>query len=234
MTPSERCILLMVKHPGFVPVKTRLAASLGEAKARSLYEALAADAVRILAEEDRLLTVLYDPPEAGDAVARWLGSGPIYRPQRGSGLGERMAAGLREAFDAGFHTAVLTGSDIPGLDSDLARQALDGLDTHDAVIGPAPDGGYYLIGFSGESFLPEAFEGIPWSTGEVFSRTLGVLERKGRRVLVLPFRRDIDTIEDLQFFAADPPSCIGPVFRAWLMENEPIYFTGGKSPKNVL
>jgi hypothetical protein len=63
---------------------------------------------------------------------------------------------------------------------------------------------------------------------------LGVLERKGRRVLVLPSRRDIDTIEDLRHFAADPPPCIGPAFRAWFRENKPVYFTGGKSPENVL
>ncbi|NPU84524.1 MAG: glycosyltransferase [Syntrophaceae bacterium] len=214
----ERCVLLMVKHPGFVPVKSRLAAALGPEAARSLYEALAADAVRSLASGDHALTVLYDPPEAREATASWLGQGPGYRPQRGADLGVRMVAGFREAFSGGFRKAVLVGSDVPGLGGDLVRQALTGLDGHDAVLGPARDGGYYLIGFRRETFPPEAFAGIPWSTGEVFSKTLEILEKNGRRVFVMPSRSDIDTAEDLERIAADPPAGLGPAFREWLLK----------------
>ncbi len=199
----ECCVLLMVKHPDYAPVKTRLAADIGPEAARSLYEAMATGTVRALISGDHVLAVFYDPPAAGEATARWFGPGPIYRPQRGLDLGERMAAAFREAFDEGFRRAVLVGSDIPGLSGDLVGQALADLDSHDAVLGPACDGGYYLIGFNREAFLPEALAGIPWSTAEVFSKTLEILEKNGRRVLILPSRRDIDTLEDMRRMGTD-------------------------------
>jgi len=206
----------MVRHPGHIPVKTRLAAAIGPEAARSLYEALAADALPALAAGDHALVVLYDPPEAGEATARWLGTGPLYRPQRGRDLGRRMASGFRVAFEEGYQQAVLVGSDIPGLNGSLIEAAFAGLQSGAAVLGPARDGGYYLIGFSRETFLPEAFRGIPWGSREVLAKTVEILERHRRRVFLLPSRRDVDTAEDLEYIAAALPPEAGPAVREWL------------------
>lgn len=212
----DRCLLLMVRHPGFVPVKTRLAAAVGPDAARSLYESMVSDALRALLPGDHDLVVLFDPPGAGEATARWLGPGPLYRPQHGCDLGERMASAFAETFEAGHRQAVLVGSDIPGLDGALAGQAFAGLEGRDAVLGPARDGGYYLIGFNRDAFLPEAFRDIAWGSSGVRERTLETLERRGRRVLLLEERRDVDTAEDLQEIAAQPPPATGPAVRSWL------------------
>ena len=76
-------------------------------------------------------------------------------------------------------------------------QALESLEKHDAVIGQAFDGGYYLIGFRKDTFKPEAFQGIEWSTDKVFEETTKIMKRLGLKFYVLPKFRDIDKLDDL-------------------------------------
>ena len=73
---------------------------------------------------------------------------------------------------------------------------------HDAVIGPARDGGYYLVGFRNDTFFPGVFSGIAWSTGTVFRSTMQAFGKAGQRVHELPLWQDVDTIEDLKDLAA--------------------------------
>jgi rSAM/selenodomain-associated transferase 1 len=102
-----------------------------------------------------------------------------------------------EAFEMGFRRVVLIGSDIPDLPLDFIEEAFTSLKKKDAVIGPAFDGGYYLIGFRGRTFSPMVFDGMAWGTKTVFEKTMTVLRKLNRRVHTLAERRDIDTIEDL-------------------------------------
>jgi 2-phospho-L-lactate guanylyltransferase (CobY/MobA/RfbA family) len=104
-------------------------------------------------------------------------------------------------FSRGCCDALIVGSDSPDLPSRFYDEALAALRDHDVVVGPAYDGGYYLIGFRRETFLPDAFAGISWSTPEVFTRTLVILRNCGRRVHLLPPWWDVDTIEDLRALA---------------------------------
>ena len=97
---------------------------------------------------------------------------------------------------------VLIGSDIPDLPAPLIKEALAALHMHDAVIGPARDGGYYLIGFRNDTFFPGVFSGIAWSTGTVFRSTMQAFGKAGQRVHELPLWQDVDTIEDLKDLAA--------------------------------
>jgi len=108
-----------------------------------------------------------------------------------------MEHALRQAFVQGFSRAVLIGSDIPDLTVELMDEAFSSLRTNDAVIGPAFDGGYYLIGFNRDTLLSEVFEGMEWSTDTVFAETLARLKASGLKAHQLPQQRDIDTLADL-------------------------------------
>ena len=92
--------------------------------------------------------------------------------------------------------------DLPDLPGDFIALGLEALDTHDAVLGPSSDGGYYLIGFSKQTFLPEAFDNIAWGTGRVFAHTVKMLKRHHRRIHALPRWHDVDTLEDLKALVA--------------------------------
>jgi glycosyltransferase A (GT-A) superfamily protein (DUF2064 family) len=105
---------------------------------------------------------------------------------------------FQRCFADGFSQVVIIGSDIPDLPPETFAEAFTALERRDAVIGPAVDGGYYLVGFREETFIPEAFEGIAWSTEGVFAETLERLIRAGVGVHRLPSRRDVDTPEDLR------------------------------------
>ncbi|MHB8844344.1 MAG: TIGR04282 family arsenosugar biosynthesis glycosyltransferase [Nitrospirota bacterium] len=200
--PIGPTILFFVKFPVTGNVKSRLAASLGADAAFALYRNFVLDMLASIEASGMPLRVCYHPPEAGAAVRRWLGSSREYLPQEGADVGERMENAFSQAFAGGCPRAILVGSDIPDLPPAVFTNALRALDDHDAVIGPAQDGGYYLIGFRSDTFLPGAFRGIAWSTASVFPRTLQVLEGAGRKVLRLPLWRDVDTLDDLRDLAA--------------------------------
>jgi len=89
------------------------------------------------------------------------------------------------------------GSDSPDLPEEVIIEAREALEIHDAVIGPSLDGGYYLIGFKSNAFLPKAFEGITWSTDAVFRETMARLKEAVRDVFILPPWNDVDTFDDL-------------------------------------
>jgi rSAM/selenodomain-associated transferase 1 len=128
----------------------------------------------------------------------WLGERHCYRPQTGKNLGERLKNAFDNAFEEGFSKVVAIGSDSPDLPVHYLKESFEVLQAHDAVIGPANDGGYYLIGFSKEGFIPEAFDNISWSTDSVFEQTVSILKRHGRNVYLLPLWHDVDTIADLK------------------------------------
>lgn len=191
-------ILLFVKAPVTGRVKTRLAAAVGDDAALELYRSFVLDLLEILDSGGFAATVLFDPPDAADAVAAWLGRNRRYLPQQGHDLGERMKNAFQAVFGSGAPKAILIGSDLPDLRPQILIEALDALERHDAVIGPALDGGYYLIGFRDETFRPEVFRNVPWSTPDVFEITMRRFTNAGAQVHPLPQWRDVDTIEDLR------------------------------------
>ena len=104
---------------------------------------------------------------------------------------------ITQAFAAGHDPVVLIGSDIPDLPATLLTQAFTTLESADVVLGPAMDGGYYLVGCHKNRLPPEMFTGIPWSTPDVLPTTLRILTHHHRTVALLPAWRDIDTSDDL-------------------------------------
>ena len=190
-------LIVFVKSPEG-KVKSRLAESIGEGPARGLYRCFVPDLLDALDGGDYDLTIFHHPPEAGETVRQWLGRGRSYAPQAGADLGERMKRAFEECFAAGCTAAVLIGTDFPDLPAEMIETAFTALEANDAVLGPALDGGYYLIGFRADTFFPEVFAGLPWGTDAVFDRTRDILEGHGLKVSVHPLWRDIDTVEDLR------------------------------------
>jgi rSAM/selenodomain-associated transferase 1 len=196
--PDNPLILLFIKAPLSGQVKSRLAAVLGQDAALELYQKFVLDILSSIEKSGVPCVVFHHSPDSGEIVKNWLGGRLPCLPQEGRDLGERMERAFRRAFSEGASRAVLVGSDIPDLPPELLNDALASLSENDAVIGPAKDGGYYLIGFRSETFFPDIFRGIEWSTDTVFSRTLQIFERAHQKVSLLPPWRDVDTIDDLK------------------------------------
>ncbi len=195
---NDCCIIMFVKNTEKAPVKSRLAASLDSQTAISLYRCFVADLLDTIGRAEWPLAIFFYPPHAGDEMKAWLGNGCALVPQRGNDLGDRMKNAFEEVFFQGFNSALLIGSDTPDLPVKILEQACDSLKTNDAVIGPALDGGYYLIGFNHDRFAPEVFEDVAWSTQETFRQTMSIFGRLGLHVHELPRWEDVDTFHDLE------------------------------------
>jgi rSAM/selenodomain-associated transferase 1 len=198
---DQPLILLFIKTPARGQVKTRLAVALGKDAVLELYQRFVQDILDTVEQTGIPVMICYYPPDSGNAVAGWLGPGQQYLPQEGRDVGERMENAFRQVFIRGFSRVVLIGSDIPDLPAQLLNEAMAALLTHDSVIGPARDGGYYLIGFRSDTFFAGVFSGIAWSTGTVFRSTMQAFGKAGQQVHELPFQQDVDTVEDLKDLA---------------------------------
>jgi uncharacterized protein len=189
-------LLVFVKEPRPGAVKSRLAARIGAEPAAAVYRAMADEEIRRTTPrgDEYERRFLFDPPDSGPRIAEWL-PGQIILSQGGGDLGERMARAFADAFASGARRAALIGTDVPALSYEDVRDALESLDEHDVALGPATDGGYYLIALKGPE--PELFAGIRWSSGEVLAGTLERAARRGLSVRVLRTLGDVDTVEDL-------------------------------------
>jgi rSAM/selenodomain-associated transferase 1 len=198
MIDDTTCILLFVKYPDKGKVKSRLSNALGEDTVLRLYEAFVFDLLETVNKGKYRFKVCFHPPSAQKKIASWLGKSYLCMPQNGSDLGEKMKNAFTSAFSEGLEKVMLIGSDIPDLPKEIIDEAFasDG----EAVIGPATDGGYYLIGFKRNTFLPHIFEGMQWSTPSVFEKTMEIFRRHSYKVHILPQWQDVDTPEDLRAF----------------------------------
>jgi uncharacterized protein len=187
---------LTVKYPERGLVKTRLARDIGDDAACEVYRTMAE---KIFAETgpdagsyERV--IFYSPAASEQKVTEWL-PGVRVVPQRGSDIGEIMYNAFCDMFEAGAEKAIVTGADIPGLNRHIVNLAFQELGHADIVIGPAMDGGYYLIGM--KSRLPDIFRGIPWGTARVLAETLRVTGRLRLTVRTVTPMTDVDTLKDL-------------------------------------
>ncbi len=187
---------MFVRAPEAGRVKTRLAASIGADAALRVYRRLAEHTVReALAVAGAEVRVHYTPADAEAIVRAWLGDGPMLLPQAAGDLGERMRDAFARAFANGHRRVVIIGSDLPEMRAGLLHRAISLLDGHQAVIGPARDGGYYLLGLT--RLVEGVFEGIAWSTPGVLQATLERLEVAGITPALLETLTDVDVVGDL-------------------------------------
>lgn len=192
----RRCVLYFVKYPEPGKVKTRLAATVGAERAAAIYRTLAERVLRRLPEAEEVV-VMIDPPEQAGPIAEWLGKVRPhlrYLTQASGDLGVRLAHAFDTAFASGFDAVAAIGTDCVELGPEHFTEAWAALATHDAALGPAVDGGYYLLALRAPH--PELFHGIAWSTDIVRSQTLDRAARVGLRVHLLPMLHDVDTEAD--------------------------------------
>jgi rSAM/selenodomain-associated transferase 1 len=201
---------VFVKAPAPGRVKTRLATEVGVHRAAEIYRDLGRRVVSACAGSGHDTVVWFAPPEARSAVREWLKglSVAAFRAQLSSPLGVRLDAAFRQHFDEGARRVIMIGSDCPGVDAVLVSRALPMLDEHDLVLGPAHDGGYYLIGLRAPA--PHLFQGIAWSTEAVLEQTLARARQLGLSAALLPTLRDVDTASDARALGMLPDAARFP------------------------
>lgn len=203
--PSHPALVVFARAPELGRVKTRLAAAIGADAALACYRTLGARVVGAVAPSTAWRTVVaFTPAGARDATARWLGPAADYAPQADGDLGARMAAAIEREGAAGASRVAVVGTDCPDVDARVVAEAFARLDTADVVLGPALDGGYYLVAVHAPLGRARAlFEDVPWSAPDTLAVTLRRAEAVGLRVALLAPRRDVDTVEDLAAWEAD-------------------------------
>ncbi len=202
--PVERAIsthervIVFSRFPVPGQTKTRLIPALGPEGAANLQRRMTEHTLyrvrRVETEQGCSVEVRYDGADRR-TVRDWLGDHFILRHQGGGDLGQRMARAVRDAFQAGMRRVIVVGTDCPGLTTGYMKEALSSLEGHIAVLGPANDGGYYLIGLN--RYIPELFEGVDWGTAQVLEQTLARAARLGIESKLLALLDDIDRPEDL-------------------------------------
>lgn len=185
--------VIFLKAPRVGLVKTRLGREIGYEKAAEVYRLLAEGQIRRM-PRGLSREIHYAPDDAGGEMASWLGAGEAYRPQAAGDLGARLQEATGDALARGFDRVVVLGADCPALDARVLEDAFSRLDSADVVLGPAGDGGYYLVGL--RSPAPRLFEDIAWGTATVLATTLERVRELGRSCALLPVLADIDTADD--------------------------------------
>lgn len=190
----DRLILIFVKHPIPGQVKTRLGKSIGMEKAAEVYQHLLAYTRDIVLSVPADKAVFYGNIIPETDLWKQVAFDRIL--QEGQNLGERMKNAFQWGFQKSYQKILVIGSDCVQLTSQIIEQAFLALEEKDIVIGPAVDGGYYLLGMN--TLHPDLFKNKSWSTSSVLSDTLIDIQNNNRSFSLLEKLSDIDTIEDLK------------------------------------
>jgi len=195
----SRALLVFAKAPKPGNVKTRLLPAVSPKEATDLHAACIVDTLRLsrgLRRVDVLWFTAGGPGHFRKLRKIQPGTTPATFSQRGGNLGARLEHAFGKGFRAGYREIVVIGTDTPWMGSARLRAAFVALRAADVVIGPAEDGGYYLLGMNKP--IPEVFRDIPWSTDGVLTATLKAISRAKLRVKLLPKDFDLDRPKDLQ------------------------------------
>ena len=198
-------LTIFTRYPEPGLTKTRLISALGEEGAAALQKELTE---KTLQKIDQLVKTSTVEPviyfDGGDlaTMQNWLGHERIYKAQGDGNLGEKLKRAFEDAFAAAAQRVVTIGCDCPDLSREHIGRAFDALYLKDLVLGPATDGGYYLIGI--QRPLEGLFEDIPWGTDEVFETTVALAQQLNLSIEILEPLRDVDRPEDLEYFNYHP------------------------------
>jgi rSAM/selenodomain-associated transferase 1 len=197
--PAQR-LLVFARLPERGAVKTRLAQSIGDDAALTAYETMLRDLLASIGSSlpETEIEILWAPTEIanGETLSRAFGDFATAM-QTGDSLGDRLSMAFSERFF--FHNTqkiIAIGVDDPRLPRDLIDHAFALLESCEWVIGPAEDGGYYLIGCRAGAFDPIIFEDVAWGTSSVFASTVNKIAEWQSSVAVLPVRWDVDVLAD--------------------------------------
>jgi uncharacterized protein len=187
---NRGALIIMARPPVLGKVKTRLAAGVGEKNALIIYEKLL--------EYTFSIAVL----EGADTFVFWSEPTDFQLPgsfqsdiQKGNDLGERMSHAFEKVFQQGYHQVVMIGTDCPDLSAPMLQHSLYAFEKCDLVIGPALDGGYYLIGMN--ALYHVLLENMPWSTSQLMECSIIAARKYGLAFITLPTMNDVDEVSDL-------------------------------------
>lgn len=186
-------LIVFARAPRLGQVKTRMAATMGEAAACEAYREMLRGLFENLAKVKGAEAAVA-PADAEGELREFVPSGWRVRPQAEGPLEARLVEAFRNAFAEGAQRVAIIGSDCPEITGTHIRGAFKALREADAVFGPATDGGYWLAGLKAPR--AELFEGIPWSTPEVLGSTLARAKSLGLKIDLLEILADIDTEQD--------------------------------------
>lgn len=197
-------LLIITRYPEIGRTKTRLIPLLGAEGAANLHRRLTEKTISLVKkfwlsfkQENEAVTAtsaVYFLGGNFELMRQWLGSDLTYYPQIEGDLGQKMQQAVTNAFEQKANRVVVIGTDCPTLTVVILREAFNILADYDVVIGPAEDGGYYLLGLS--RAIAEPFINIDWGTERVFAQTQAALTAKNYKIHYLPRLRDIDRPED--------------------------------------
>jgi len=189
---KENLLLVFTKNPVAGKVKTRLAKDIGDLKALEIYKFLLEHSAQFTATVNASKQVYYSDSVNMDDI--WDNKLYSKRKQEGEDLGKRMLNAFENGFREGFESVIVIGSDMYDIDTIDIEYAFQELENHDYVIGPASDGGYYLLGM--KALNSKVFRNKKWGTSSVLKDTMEDL--RDADVKLLETRNDIDLLEDIE------------------------------------
>lgn len=190
---NQEAIIVFLKYPELGRSKTRLAVTVGNNNALKIYKALLTHTNLITKNLKPDKYLFYD--KFSENKMPWGDDIYFTAYQKESDLGGRMEDAFQQLFAKGYQRVIIIGSDCYELSQTIIEDALEALKKQEVVVGPAKDGGYYLLGLN--KMIPQLFTNVAWSTEEVFQTTVDTLKKLGLTYATAPTLSDIDTFEDL-------------------------------------
>lgn len=192
----KTALIIFTRNPELGKCKTRLAKTLGDQSALDIYKHLLQHTANVSKEVDADRFVFYSEAINKDDI--WRVAHFRKKLQKGIDLGERMHNAFDELLSSGYEKVIIIGSDLLDLNATIIENAISELDNHDVVLGPAQDGGYYLLGM--KQLHPAIFKNKAWGTETVRQDT--ILDLKNKNVSLLKLLNDIDTFDDMKHYEA--------------------------------
>jgi uncharacterized protein len=195
---GQECLLIFARYPVPGQVKTRLIPALGADGAALLYRQMVEHTLqqaRVLGQIRPISIEIWFTGGSKAQIQDWLGRDLIYELQPPGDLGDRLSYALQTTLNKGNTAAVVIGTDCPELNPAILEQSFSALQHNELILGPARDGGYYLIGL--QRLIRELFVGISWSTAEVFQQTDKIAESLNLTRAYLTSLSDVDVPQDL-------------------------------------
>ena len=189
---EKSALIIFQKNAVLGKVKTRLSADVGDEVAMEIYQQLVRhthNVCKSLPVQKFLFFSEFIPDDISE-----FGQDYQFEVQSGTHLGSRMENAFQRLFAKGFQKIIVIGTDCGELEKSILEEAFELLDTHEVIIGPAKDGGYYLLGM--KKLFPDLFEDIPWSTEKVLFLTMEKLEKQKISYELLEILFDVERIED--------------------------------------
>ncbi|MCO5387646.1 MAG: TIGR04282 family arsenosugar biosynthesis glycosyltransferase [Desulfosporosinus sp.] len=199
-TVNSQALILMTRVPVPGKTKTRLMPHLSAEECAGFHEACLKDIIKVQRELKKPANIFYSE-KLTEKFMTMFPKESQFISQEGDNLGERMSQAFRISLQD-YKFTLMVGSDLPHLTVRLLQSAFEALEQHDVVLGPALDGGYYLIGL--KQFIPDLFTGITWGSSEVFRQTIERVHSLGLSYRLLQTMQDLDTIEDLRVYMRNP------------------------------